>query len=272
MSVFRPRHNLAVSLRRDMRLLLPSDPGPQRLLEFVHLFNQNATLSAGGRIDIDGWQERYLGTPVPISRDTADEAGIPPGLGVACFVENHAKTRQPGMPGESPQSRKHYEGSVRLLHGLAIRMGGSAWPEAAALNDLLRVVVYTPNPDIGADEAYLLLARYAPDLQPFPRGELAGTGVSAWRTPDGGFEGEFWPAGTTSRMVPPVPRAVADLQFYRASLVAVLLRFPVPGRRCLPANARVLAQCALDLAAAVGGVCVDQLGFRVLRPDDLVFG
>jgi hypothetical protein len=272
MSVFRPRHNLALSLRRDMRLLLPSDPGPRRMLESVHLFNQNAKLAGAGRIDIDGWQERYLSAPVPITRDVAEGAGIPSGLGAACFVENHAKTRQTGIPSASPQSRKHYDGSVRLLHGLAIRMGGSAWPDAVVMDDLLRAVVYTPNPEIGADDAYLLLARYAPDLQPSPPGELTGTGVSVWRTPDGGFEAEFWPAGTTSRMVPPVPRAVADLQFYRASLVAVLMRFPVPGRRCLPANARVLAQCALDLAAAVNGVCVDQLGFRVRRPDDLVFG
>jgi hypothetical protein len=259
-----------------MRLLLPSDPGPRRLLEYVHLFSQNARIGSNGRIDIDGWQERYLGAPVPVTADAAAEAATPPGLGVAFFVENHARMRQPGMPpgptSGSPQARKHHDSSVRLLHGLAIRMGGSAWPEAPVMNDPLRATIFTPNPQIGSAEAYHLVARYAPDLESVPPGHLAGTGVSLWRTRDGGFESEFWPAGTTSMMNPPVPRAVADLQFFRESLVAVVLRFAVPGRRCLPANARVLGQCALDLAAAIDGVCIDQLGFRVLRSSDLVFG
>lgn len=37
-------------------------------------------------------------------------------------------------------------------------------------------------------------------------------------------------------------------------------------------NVLMLGKCALEVATAAGGPSVDQLGFLVTRPDDLVFG
>lgn len=272
MALFRARHNLAESLRRDARLLLPADPGTDRLLEYVHLFNENAKPAGGGRIDVDGWQELYLSGPSAISRDIAAETGTMPGMGAAFFVENHAHMRPFGLSAGSARTRKQYAMAMRLIHGLAVRMDGSAWPEAEAMNDPLRVVVYTPNPHVGPGTAFELIAKYASGLTPYTDGRLAGRDVSTWRTADGQLDAEFWPAGTTEAMQPPPPKTVGDLHFYRASLVAIVLRLALPGRRCLPAWARLLGECALDLAAATEGICIDQLGFRVLIPDDLIFG
>jgi hypothetical protein len=272
MALFRARHNLAESLRRDARLLLPADPGTERLLEYVHLFNENAKPAGGGRIDVDGWQELYLSSPSAISHDIAAETGTMPGMGVAFFLENHAHMRPFGLSAGSPHTRKQYDMAMRLIHGLAVRMDGSAWPEAEAMNGPLRVVVYTANPHVGPGDAFGLIAKYAPSLAPSQEARLAERGVSTWRTADGQLDTEFWPAGSTATMQPPPPKAVGDLHFYRASLVAVVMRLAMPGRRCLPAWARLLGECALSLAAATEGICIDQLGFRVLTPDDLIFG
>ena len=39
MQLFNPRRSLVRDLGRKMRVLLPSDPGQERMLEFVRLFN-----------------------------------------------------------------------------------------------------------------------------------------------------------------------------------------------------------------------------------------
>jgi hypothetical protein len=49
-----------------------------------------------------------------------------------------------------------------------------------------------------------------------------------------------------------------------------VLRLAEPANQADPRAARAVGQAALAVAAATGGTCVDPLGFRVLRPDDLV--
>ena len=45
----RERSNLVRALNRDVRLLLPSDPGRERLLEYVRLFDPRAQPGLGGQ-------------------------------------------------------------------------------------------------------------------------------------------------------------------------------------------------------------------------------
>ena len=68
-----------------------------------------------------------------------------------------------------------------------------------------------------------------------------------------------------------VPLGIGDWYYKRSDLSATLLQLSTPGNQTDPSTARLLGECALEVAAATGGVCSDQLGFRVTRPDDLVF-
>lgn len=72
-------------------------------------------------------------------------------------------------------------------------------------------------------------------------------------------------------LLPDDPRSIGDLYYRPREQTAVRLKLSAPGNQTDPRMARLLGECALEVAAAADGPCVDQLGFRVLRPDDLVF-
>lgn len=66
------------------------------------------------------------------------------------------------------------------------------------------------------------------------------------------------------------PAALGDWRYRRAELSTTVLRLAEPANQADPSAARAVGQAALAVAAATGGTYVDPLGFRVLRPDDLV--
>jgi hypothetical protein len=99
------------------------------------------------------------------------EAGVPDGMGVAFFVTNVQR-------GGPSTKKEQYDTSVRLVNGLAIRLGGVAWPEASVMQEPLRATIYTAREDVTADQVYAIAARYAQGLAPARPGCL----VSApWR-------------------------------------------------------------------------------------------
>jgi hypothetical protein len=53
--------------------------------------------------------------------------------------------------------------------------------------------------------------------------------------------------------------------------MAVRLELSMPANQTDPHTARLLGQCALEVAEMSGGVCVDQLDFRLRDPGELVF-
>jgi hypothetical protein len=260
----RVRRNLARALRRDIRLLLPADPGRERMLEYVHLFDPRARLASRGSINVDNTREVYLTRSLPVGPDVAAEAGVPDGMGVAFFVMNVQR-------GGPSTKKEQYDASVRLVNGLAIRLGGVAWPEASVMREPLRATIYTPREDVTADQVYAMVARYARGLAPYDNPTFGPVGVSTWRTGDGQFEAQHWPRGTVSLLRPHSPRSIGDLFFHTDQATAIRLQLSGPADEADPGTARLLGECALEVAAAAGGACSDQLGFRVTRPDDLVF-
>jgi hypothetical protein len=260
----RARQNLVRALQRDIRLLLPADPGREQLLEYVHLFDPRARLASQGGINVDNMREVYLTRSSAIEPDVAAEAGVPDGMGVAFFVMNVQR-------GGVSTKKEQYETSVNLVNGLAVRLGGVAWPEAPRMQEPLDVRVYTSREQVTAGAAYEMVARYVPGLASYDNPTFGPVGVSTWRTADGQFEAQHWPRGTGSLLRPHSPRSIGDLFFHTDQSTAIRLQLSAPANEVDPATARLLGECALEVAAAVDGVCSDQLGFRVTRPDDLVF-
>jgi hypothetical protein len=271
MALFGPgtRKHMLVALRRDLRLLLPADPGRDRLIEYVHLFDPRARPAMGGRIDVGDERDFYITEGLAITPEVAAEAGVPAGMTMAYFVQNSERGVVPwGTPLNSKQEL--YVRSERLMNGLAVRMGGVAWPEAPVLGEPLRATVYTFSA-VTAEQVYEVVARYAPGLAPYADPSLGSINVSTWRTGDGQFELQHWP-GRVAALLPGVPRGVGDEIFYhRSESRAVRLELSTPANLADPHTARLLGQCALEVAAMSDGVCVDQLDFRLRDPGELVF-
>lgn len=265
----RARDKLVRALQRDLRLLLPADPGREQLLEYVHLFDPRARLASGGRINVDNMREIYITKGSVIEPDVAAEAGVPAGMTVAYFMQNLQRGEPFSTSGGLSTKKEQYVTSANLLHGLAVRLGGVALPEAPALEEPLRATIYTAN-EISAEDVREIAAKFAPGLAPYDNPTFGPVGVSFWRTGDGQFEVSHWPTGTVSVLLPHAPRSIGDLFFHRADSWAVRLELSTPGNQTERGTARLLGECALEVAAAAGGPCVDQLGFRVTRPEDLV--
>lgn len=266
----RERQNLLRWLGRDVRLLLPADPGREQMLEYVHLLDPRARLSTRDTINVDNLREVYLSRGVVIEPDVAAEAGVPDGMGVAFFVTATARAQPFSMSDVNRKTKEHYDTSVRLVNGLAIRLGGIAWPEASVMREPLRATIYTAR-EISVSEVYEIAARYAQGLVPYDNPTFGPYGVSFWRTSDGQFEAQHWPKGTVHALLPHAPRSIGDLFYHRSEAWAARLELGTPGNQTDPRTARLLGECALEVAGAADGFCVDQLGFRVTRPDDLVF-
>jgi hypothetical protein len=267
----RERQNLLRWLGRDVRLLLPADPGREQMLEYVHLLDPRARLSTRDTINVDNLREVYLSRGVVIEPDVAAEAGVPDGMGVAFFVTATARAQPFSMSDVNRKTKEHYDTSVRLVNGLAIRLGGIAWPEASVMREPLEARVYTSRERVSADEVYEIVVKYASGLASYENPTFGPVGVSTWRTGDGQFEAQHWPRGTVSLLRPHSPRSIGDLFFHTDQATAIVLQLSGPANKTDPGTARLLGECALEVAAAAGGVCSDQLGFRVTRPEDLVF-
>ena len=267
----RERDNLVRALGRDLRLLLPADPGREALLECVRLFDPRAKKASRGRIDVWDSREIFLTRGAEIDPEVAAEAGIPDGMTAAYFVQNLERPLPFSTSGGINSKKDLRDASVRLMNGLAKRLDGDAWPEAPVLEEPLRATIYTGR-EISAEQVYEAAARYAPGLARYENPTFGPYGVSSWRTGDRQFEAQHWPKGTVHALLPHAPRATGELFYHRSEAWAVRLQLLAPANVADPGMARLLGECALEMASVMGGVCVDQLGFRVERSEELVFG
>jgi len=271
MALFGPgtRQHMLVSLRRDLRLLLPADPGRDRLLEYVHLFDPRARLAMAGRIDVGNERDLYITEGLPIDPEVAAETGVPAGMTMAFFVQNNPRGVPFSTIGPLNSKKELYVRSERLMNGLAVRMGGIAWPEAAVLGEPLRATIWTFR-EITAEQVYGVIAKYAPGLAP-SHSAFSNLGVSTWRTQDGQFEASHWPKETTAVLRPDAPRSIGEGFYHRTEAWAVRLELAIPANQADPRTARLVGECALEVAAMSHGACVDQLDFRVRDPRELMF-
>jgi len=262
------RRRLVHDLRSHMRLLVREDPGRDQMVELVRLFDPDARPAGAGRICVDAQRQLYLTRPSTVDPGTAAEAQAPPGLPVAYFVQVQGRSAPTDISGLQREKRKLQESGILLLNGLAIRLGGFAWPPPKAASDPLQATVYTPRPVTAAD-VLGLIGQYIYGLVPREDAWMASMEAESWQTPDGRLQAELWPGRATLAMMDP-PAALGEMRFRSGQLYTTVLRLADPANRTDPDAARAVGRAALAVAAATGGTCVDLLGFRVLQPDDLV--
>lgn len=286
MALFRShRAVLKRNLTKGMRLLLPADPGVDRMLEAARLFDPAARQVGSNRVVTNG-EKIYLGPPCEIDADLRRAAQLQPDVTVAYFVHSVTDVPLPAHPGEafsdSYQKMKHgkltatHAQAMCLINGLAARFGGTAYPVPGQADQPLHADVYTAR-EPAEDELADLVSRYVPGLAPVQT-TWSGRGVITLRGDGSAFDVEYWPPPVVqvplsedaadgadpftvvTKLIPPSGRG----------LHALIVRARQPTRGADPSLARALGQAALGLAADTDGVCMDLFGFRVLRPDDLI--
>lgn len=257
----------------DVRLILPADPGPEQMLEYIRSwFDPRAKPVSHGAINVDGMREVSLSRGYPVDPDLAAEAGISDGPGVAYFVGQTIRAQPFSLSDVKRKDKEQVDMAFKLVRGLAVRLGGRAHPHnQPAVAEPLRATVYTSH-EISASDVREIAGKFTPGLTPYDDPTFGPYGISFWRTGDGQLEVSHWPKGTVHVLRPHSPISVGDLYYHSDQATGVRLELSTPGNETDPSAARLVGECALEIAGAAGGPCVDQLGFRVTRAEDLIFG
>jgi hypothetical protein len=272
MALFRSRDDKVLwSLTKAIRLLLPADPGFDRLLDACRQFQPSARPSRMNHdwICADG-QHFRLHQPGAVSPDMAARAGLPGDITYVCYVdwdgaEVGLNTQQRKQLGEQYRQKSGY-----VLGGLAARFGGLWAPRPAEVTQPLRAYVYTIC-DIDAAGLLGMASQYAPALAlGDPRSDKVITvrGEVPSRV-------QYWPpyaaAVPKSAMVlgPGAP-AVLDPSWADDDTGVIVVEADQAADGADPAVARAVGAMGLGLAAQTGGVCLDIFGFKVRDAADLV--
>jgi hypothetical protein len=265
MALFGAQRRLAHALEDKVRLVVPADPGSEQLLAAVQLYDPGARRD-GSKISVDSGSV-LLTAPTEIDPDTARRAQLPPGLSVVYFVDVPEWRGSPTQVSQAREAKRNATASaLRLIGGLAARLGGIAVPAAPETTKPLHADVYTTR-QVTADEVASLAAAQAPGLAPVPTPESAD-GVVTLRAGSAPFEVECWPAGNALMTMDP-PAALGSTGG-GLRLARIIIRAPQQADSADPGLARTVGEAGLAIAAGAGGVCVDLFGFRVVRPEDLV--
>jgi hypothetical protein len=266
MQLFYPRHSVVRDLGRKMRVLLPSDPGRERMIELMRLFNPAARAASAGRVCADS-RHIFLTKPLAIDADTASRAQTPPGLSTVYFVQIAVASARLTPSAIAQGEKELKETATLLIGGLAARLGGKAFPESARLREPLHADVYSPRA-LTAGELSAVLEPYAPGLAP-AEGPWTADGVTTLHSQRGQLDVEYWPPGVPLMTMDP-PAALGGLRDQRQQLNVTVIRSARPAAGADPGTARAVAGAGLAVAAATGGSCVDIFGFRFEHPDDLI--
>jgi hypothetical protein len=293
--LFYRRRKLIESLTQSIRLLMPADPGLERMLDAVRQYNPAAKRTIGGGVCVDG-KHFYLGPPVEIDAELPREADLPPGITAARFV-NWVLARSPGESKADLRDRdKTYRAQARcLLGGLAARFNGTAVPEPDP--GTLRVDVFTPRqidtaglsslvsscvPELARasigplDDGQVVSLIAAPELKEKLEGGSAFGVLSVWDD-EARFGVELWPAKIALHPILEDwtgGRSLAVLaglgKVKLTDLSMIVVRTEQPWRGAEPALVRAVGRAALHLASDTGGVAVDPFGFGIHDPSELV--
>jgi hypothetical protein len=260
------------SLTKGIRLLLPSDPGPERLLDACQQYSPQARPSKLNRdwIVADGGHYR-LHRPNSINAEMAARASLPADITCAFFTdwdgaEVGLNTRQRKLVDEQYREKSGY-----LLGGLAVRFGGLWAPRPKEVTQPLRAYVYTVRELDGAGVLFLT-SRYVPGLT---LGDPRSDNVITLRGDRAPSRIQYWPPypATFPKSLlatgPGVPQ-VLDPSWADDDTAVVTVEAEEAAEGADPAVADAVGKVALGLAAETGGVCVDIFGFRVRDPADLV--
>ncbi len=265
MALFGSQRRLANALENKVRLIVPADPGPEQLLAAVQLYDPGARRD-GDRVSVASGSV-LLTAPTEIDAETARRAQLPPGLSVVYFVDVPEWRGSPAQVTMAREAKRQATGSaLRLIGGLAARLGGIAVPAADETTKPLRADVYTTR-QVTADDVAGLLSQQAPGLVPAPSSATAD-GVVTLHGDGAPFEVECWPAHNALMTMDP-PAALGTMAG-GLKLSRIIVRTAQQADSAEPSVARAVGAAGLAIAAGTGGVCVDIFGFRVVSPDDLV--
>jgi hypothetical protein len=286
---------LVRSLRTQIRLLLPADPGLERVLDAVMQWNPGAEPASRGRINADG--SVYLHAPVAVDAQAAVAAQLPTDITAAYFVDWNRAQFGTDQKTRRALNQRYQARATCLLGGLAARFNGLSFPRPAELDKPLRADVYARR-SLGPEDLTAVVARRVPELagaqasqlddrqvaglivdarlEP-TAGESSNFGVFVLERPGAPFRVEYWPpqvAGHPIAMDRTDGRLLGILapltEQVPSDMSMIVLRAEQLAGTADPAVARGLGAAGLGLAAEAGGVCADVFGFAVRNPDDLV--
>lgn len=272
MALFRSHDDkLLWSLTKGIRLLLPADPGFDRMLDACQQYQPTARPSRMNRdwICADG-QHLRLHRATAVSPDMAMRAGLPADITCAFFndwdgAEVGLNTQQRKQLGKQYQQKSSY-----VLGGLAARFGGLWAPHPQEVTQPLRAYVYTAR-EIDAAGLLGMASQYAPGLA---LGDPRSDKVIALRG-DVPSRVQYWPPYSaavpkSALVLGPGAPGVLDPSWTDDDTGVIVVEAEQAAAGADPAVARAVGAMGLGLAAQTGGVCVDIFGFKARDPADLV--
>jgi hypothetical protein len=275
MPLFRSNdETLLTNLTKAVRLTLPADPGPERMLDACRQYRPAARPHRRnpGTIFADGGHF-CLHSPVAVSSEMAARAGLPADITCAFFTDWDGAEYSKKQRDRRRIDREYVYISRYLLGGLAARFGGLWYPRPEELAQPLQVYVYTIAV-LDAPGLFEIASRYAPGLSPAdpaPRSDkmiiLPGDGEPA--------RVRYWPPYSaavpkSTLVLGPGQPAVLDPSWADDDTAVITVEADQPAGQADPDVARAVGRLGLGLAAETGGVCVDMFGFQVRDPADLV--
>jgi hypothetical protein len=274
MALFRSRsHDDKVlwSLTKAIRLLLPADPGFDRMLDACQQYRPSARPSRMNHdwICADGQHFRVHGANA-VSPDLASQAGLPGDITCVFYVdwdgaEVGLSQQQRRQLGEQYRQEASY-----VLGGLAARFGGLWAPHPPEASQPLRAYVFTDR-EIDAAGLLGMASEFAPGLA---LGDPRSDKVIALRG-DVPARVQYWPPYSaavpkSALFVGPGAPAVLDPSWADDDTGVIVVEADQAAAGADLAVARAVGAMGVGLAAQTGGVCVDVFGFKVRVPDDVV--
>jgi hypothetical protein len=233
-------------------LLLATDPG-DALLDAARLYDPDVRSWHGRLIFRNGV---LLFGPVPVTPKLEQQAELPTGMRVAYYMEAALQSHRERRDHEAKQS----DGD-RLVHGLADRLGGTVRYTGPPPNLALMPSVYGEQA-VDPDQVIEVLSPYGGDFRVEKQTEghyvLSGEEVYFlvyYWSPQRYLESEAPPALGAMRSRP-LHQWDLDAAYSRKDLASELI-----GR---------VGDAAFALAGRCGGVVIDEFGFPVNSPHDLL--
>ena len=273
MALFRSRDDtMLVSLTKGVRLTLPADPGPERMLDACRQYRPAAKphRKNPGTIYADG-DHFCLHPATAISPEMGTRAGLPADITCAFFVDWDGAEWGKSQQERRQLSREYIDKSKYLLGGLAARFGGLWYPHPEEVTQPLRVYVFTVR-EVDAAGLLGMASRYAPGLA---LGEPRSDGAITLLGDGAPAQVRYWPprpavVPKSALALGPGAPGVLDPSWTFEDTPLITVDAGQAAEGADPAVARAVGTMGLGLAAETGGVCVDIFGFRVRDPADLI--
>jgi hypothetical protein len=243
----------ADKLRDRTTLLLPAVPG-SALSDAARLYDPN----------VHSWHDRLvfrngvlLFGPVPVTPKLEQQAELPPGMAVAYYTGIALQSHR----GQRTDEEKQTDGD-RLVQGLADRLGGTVKYAGPPPDPQL-------NPSVWSDQA-LSADQVIEVVQPYDEGHLeiqdqTENAYSVYGV--GGYIGlTYWsPLLNIERDAPPALGALRSRPLHHWDLNLDRSRKVVARHLAIQ-----VGQAALALASRCGGIAIDEYGFPINSPEDLL--